>query len=172
MTGASGSGKTLLLRAIADLDEHEGVVRLQDMQASDIPPARWRRRVGMLPAEPAWWFETVRPHLPAEIDEHQMAGLGLTSTQLDRPISQLSTGERQRWALLRLLLNRPDILLLDEPTASLDRENTRRVESAVLDYVHKHDAAVLWVTHDESQIGRLGALHYRLHNGVLEQQSW
>lgn len=170
LTGASGTGKTLLLRAIVDLDEHDGDVLLRDTTAREVSPSRWRRWVGMLPAEPAWWYDTVRQHFSGDINKEMMAALGLLEGQLDRPISQLSTGERQRWALLRLLQNRPDVLLLDEPTAALDRENTARVEQVVLDYIAQHDAGVLWVTHEEAQIERLHASHYRLQHGLLEKQ--
>ena len=60
--GGSGSGKTLLLRAIADLDQHVGDVELNGEKCSEMPAPDWRRRVGMLPAESLWWFDTVRPH--------------------------------------------------------------------------------------------------------------
>src|SRR5947209_16425215 len=61
--GPSGAGKTLLLRAIADLDPNEGLVALDGHDRSTIAAPEWRRLVGYVPAEPGWWSETVGEHL-------------------------------------------------------------------------------------------------------------
>ncbi|HRY16157.1 MAG TPA: ABC transporter ATP-binding protein, partial [Candidatus Competibacteraceae bacterium] len=55
LSGVSGSGKSLLLRAIADLDPHSGEVWLDDQPRSRLSPPEWRRRVGLLPTESHWW---------------------------------------------------------------------------------------------------------------------
>ncbi len=60
--GPSGAGKTLLLRAIADLDPNEGLVGLDGRDRSAIPGPEWRRLVGYVPAEPGWWADTVGEH--------------------------------------------------------------------------------------------------------------
>ena len=60
--GPSGAGKTLLLRAIADLDPNEGLVCLEGRDRSTIPGPGWRRLVGYVPAEPGWWADTVGEH--------------------------------------------------------------------------------------------------------------
>jgi ABC-type multidrug transport system ATPase subunit len=60
--GPSGAGKTLLLRAIADLDPNQGRVNLEGRDRSTIPGPEWRRLVGYVPAEPGWWAETVGEH--------------------------------------------------------------------------------------------------------------
>src|SRR5437764_9150333 len=60
--GPSGAGKTLLLRAIADLDPNEGMVCLEGRDRSTIAAPEWRRLVGYVPAEPGWWAETVGEH--------------------------------------------------------------------------------------------------------------
>src|SRR5437762_11925398 len=60
--GPSGAGKTLLLRAIADLDPNQGVVTLDGRDRSTIAAPEWRRLVGYVPAEPGWWAETVGEH--------------------------------------------------------------------------------------------------------------
>ena len=60
--GASGSGKTLLLRAIADLDPHQGEALLDGAGCSTLPPPQWRRSVALVVAESQWWSEHVREH--------------------------------------------------------------------------------------------------------------
>ena len=152
--GVSGSGKTQLLRALADLDPSEGEVRLGDEERGSVPVTEWRQRVGYLQAEPAWWFETVGAHFP-DPDSVDVTALGFSRRVFDWEVARLSSGERQRLGLLRLLANAPSVLLLDEPTANLDDANTRCVEALVRDYLDAHAACALWVTHDPEQAGRL-----------------
>ncbi len=97
-----------------------------------------------------------------------LAALGFGPEVLDWEVARLSTGERQRLALLRLLGNAPQALLLDEPTAALDPASRARVEAVVADYRRKREAAVLWVSHDPAQIGRVADRHYRLEDGRLQ----
>ena len=121
----------------------------------------WRRAVALLPAESHWWLPTVAAHLESDGTAAIVAGLGLAGELLEAPVERLSTGERQRFALARLLSNRPRVLLLDEPTANLDPDSGARVETVIADYVAANDASVLWVSHDREQIRRLatGCLH-------------
>jgi ABC-type iron transport system FetAB ATPase subunit len=156
LAGASGSGKTLLLRALADLDPHSGEVRLGSEDACSLPPSQWRRKVGLLLAESPWWHERVGEHFPAGYgDDFQLAALGFAPAVLGWQVLRLSSGERQRLALLRLLALQPAALLLDEPTANLDPENTARVEQLVSDYRQRWRAPVLWVSHDAQQRDRI-----------------
>ena len=105
----------------------------------------------------------------AEIDRDQQRAR-LTPAILDKPVMQLSSGERQRLALLRLLSNRPRVLLLDEPTANLDPENTRRIEALVTEYRREHDAAVIWVSHDTEQVKRVANRHFQLVDGEMQER--
>lgn len=155
LAGPSGSGKSLLLRAIADLDPHNGLVRLGSVTAPSVPAPKWRCQVGLLPAESAWWAERVGDHFPRGMDSAWREALGLPPEVPEWSVARLSTGERQRLALLRLLSNRPAALLLDEPTASLDAENTRAVEKLIADYRREHGAPVIWVSHDPEQTSRV-----------------
>jgi len=173
LSGPSGSGKSLLLRAIADLDPNEGEVWLGDEARSSMPAPLWRRRVGLLPAESFWWAETVGEHLPENtrgiIDV--LERLGFDAGVLGWSISRLSTGERQRLALVRLLAQRPEALLLDEATANLDPANRDCVESLIAHYRETASASVLWVSHDPEQRQRLGGRSYRIRDGRLEPES-
>ena len=167
ISGPSGSGKTSLLRAIADLDMHEGNVLLDDIECNGLRGSDWRRRVGLLPAESDWWYEHVGEHFDG-VGENRLKQLGFDRSVLERKVLRLSSGERQRLALLRLLANEPEVLLLDEPTASLDPKNTQRAEQLVKEYRTKHNAPVLWVSHDPRQIKRVCDRHLRLRGGRLQ----
>lgn len=170
LTGASGTGKTLLLRAAADLDPHEGSVLLDGVDAQSLPAPEWRRRVGMLPAESAWWKDVVSEHFPADVDYGGLDALGLPRESMGWLVARLSTGERQRLALLRLLANRPRALLLDEPTASLDPDNVERVERLLADYRRETGAPTLWVSHDPAQAKRVAGRRFLLaEGGTLEE---
>jgi len=172
VSGPSGSGKSLLLRAVADLDPHEGEVWLDGEARSAMSPSRWRRRVGLLPAESFWWADSVGEHLPVNGEDGGLSGvldaLGFEPAVLAWAVSRLSTGERQRLALARLLAQRPQALLLDEATANLDPANRERVESVVQTYRAEHNAAVIWVSHDPEQRERLGGRQLGIRNGRLE----
>jgi len=170
VSGASGTGKSLLLRAIADLDMHSGEIRLDDISCQDINAQNWRKRVGLLVAESAWWQETVAEHMPA-IEESNMHALGFDTNVADWSISRLSTGEKQRLALLRLLANEPEFLLLDEPTANLDPESVAKVEALLLRYCRETPAGIIWVSHDPSQIKRIADRHFSLSSKGLEEVS-
>ncbi len=110
--GPSGAGKTLLLRAIADLDPNRGVVTLEGRDRSTIPGPEWRRLVGYVPVEPGWWAETVGEHFGDWIAATAvLTNLGFPEEAKSWPIARLSTGERLRLALVRALIIRPRVLL-------------------------------------------------------------
>jgi ABC-type iron transport system FetAB ATPase subunit len=155
LSGPSGSGKSLLLRAMADLDRHQGTVCLKGKEQSEYRATDWRSEVAYLPADSAWWADTVGEHF-RNTDSVNWHSLGFTDEVQSWTVSRLSSGERQRLALLRMLENSPRVLLLDEPTANLDRENTLLVENMITRYVQDHEAAAVWVSHDAEQQERLG----------------
>ncbi len=167
LSGASGSGKTRLLRAIADLDLNTGKVMLDNVSREDFDPQSWRRQVAYLPAESRWWATTVGEHYhdPSAVPFEK---LGFDRTVTGWKVDRLSSGERQRLALLRVLENRPRVLLLDEPTANLDTESMERVEAMIMEYIAEAKAACLWVTHAVEQIRRITGRRLRLEQGALE----
>lgn len=160
--GPSGAGKTLLLRALADLDPVPGEVTLDGRDRAAMAAPDWRRQVTFVPAESAFWAPRLADHLPAGPETRDNArALGLDPALLEAPVERLSTGERQRGALLRALAGAPRVLLLDEPTGPLDAATTARVEQVLRSYLARGGALVL-VTHDEDQARRLGCRVMRL----------
>ncbi|KAF1081356.1 MAG: hypothetical protein GQF41_2162 [Candidatus Rifleibacterium amylolyticum] len=160
--GASGAGKSLLLRAIADLEPHEGHLCLGQTACNEISGPHWRRQVAYLPAESFWWHERVGQHFKVPPAASWLQQLGFTSEVMDWEINRLSTGEKQRLAIFRLLQNRPKALLLDEPTASLDQGSISRVENFILDYLKENSAPAIWVSHDPVQLKRVASRRFEI----------
>jgi len=171
LSGPSGTGKTLILRALADLDLHQGEVFLGGREQSQYVVTEWRREVAYLPAESAWWSDGVGDHFPAD-DSVPWEVLGFDASVRGWSISRLSSGERQRLAILRVLLNRPRVLLLDEPTANLDTDNTYLVEKLIAEYLDEAGAAAVWVSHDEEQQERLAAKMITIVDGHWQEQAY
>ena len=137
LIGPNGAGKTSLLRAIARLVPFDGQIRIGDEHARALGPRELARRVAMLPQEPqippgmtvAQYVLLGRsPHLgyfgrESDRDRHIVADV-LRRLSLDamasRPVEHLSGGERQRAAIARALAQQAPVLLIDEPTTSLD----------------------------------------------------
>lgn len=157
VSGESGCGKTRLLRALADMDEIEGSVCIDDVCKTDLSGAEWRRQVALLPAESQWWFDSVAPHFASEAN---LAALGFADEVMHWQLSRCSSGEKQRLAVLRLLANRPRVLLLDEPTANLDPENTGKVEALIAEYLADNKAVAIWVSHNRDQLERVATKRY------------
>ncbi len=168
--GPSGAGKTLLLRAIADLDPNEGRVALNGEDRAAIPAPLWRRRVAYVPAEPGWWAETIGAHFDDWAGAQQLIErLGLPGEAKNWPVSRCSTGERQRLALARALALNPRVLLLDEPTAVLDAEMAGAVETLILGKI-ADGMSVLWVTHNPDQGKRMASRALHVQAGEAQEE--
>lgn len=169
--GPSGAGKSLLLRALADLDPSEGCVVLDGAERDAMSAPRWRSLVGYVPAEPGWWAETAREHF---LDWASLAPLAwrlnLRDGIGDDPVARLSTGERQRLALLRALERRPRVLLLDEPTSALDPDSTHQAETILAEWRAETGMAVLWVSHDPTQAPRVATRALIVERGSVREE--
>ncbi len=164
ISGPSGSGKSMLLRALADLDVHTGQVSLAGADSHTYKPHEWRRNVAYIPADSHWWYDTVGEHFPEDVQD-MFARLGFPADVMQWQVSRLSTGEKQRLAVLRALQFKPRVLLLDEPTANMDSDNTAKLETLLLEYMRKQTAAIVWVSHSQTQIERIADAHVQLHQG-------
>lgn len=170
--GPSGSGKSLILRAIADLDPGTGEVVLDGVDRNMVSGPEWRGQVRYFAAESGWWLARVGDHF---VDRHEAAmlldALGLPEGAVDWTLDRVSTGERQRLALARGLVDRPRVLLLDEPTSGLDKSSARRAEEVIRARLKKDGAAAILVTHDQAQAKRLAGRSFVIRDGaVVEAQ--
>lgn len=169
--GPPGSGKTLLLRAISLLDPlAAGEVRYRGESIADEDVPSVRRDVLLVPQQAVLVEGTVRENLELPFQfarsadkrfhdsfhHDRLEQMNREAAFLDQPIDDLSGGEQQIVALLRALQLGPTVLLLDEPTASLDEETTATVERLVNDWRHESaERALVIVTHKREQAERM-----------------
>jgi putative ABC transport system ATP-binding protein len=174
VTGPSGAGKSTLLRLCNRLEvPTAGTVRFNGDDVDAIDPLWLRRRVGMVFQRPTLFGGTVRDNLlvalPDGTDqtyEDALDRAGLSTTFLDRDGGELSGGEAQRACLARTLVTAPEVLLMDEPTSSLDDANTRVLERHTCSLTDE-GVTVVWVTHDVAQAVRIGNHSIALDKGRL-----
>ena len=169
VTGPSGSGKSQLLRAIADLDPNDGEAALDGAARGAMPAPAWRCKVGYLAPVPGWWADRVGAHFndPAAA-RPLIEALGLKAGALDWPVARLSTGEGQRLALARLLTGPATVLLLDEPTGALDETSRRAAETLLTDRLTA-GTSMLVVTHDAQQARRLASRALLIEDGGVRE---
>ena len=185
--GPSGAGKTVLLRAIARLDPlDEGSIRWQGrvVQGEGVPD--YRKRVVYLHQRPALLEGTVEDNLryPFTLRAHRdrsfdpdraedlLARLGRDPGFLAKSSRDLSGGESQLVGLIRAVQLDPAVLLLDEPTASLDPATARAVEGLLDDWLaaDPDGRALVWVSHDADQARRMTRRRVYLRAGRLESE--
>jgi putative ABC transport system ATP-binding protein len=162
LVGPSGAGKSTLLRLLNRMDDPSAgqvVFRGRPIETYDV--LELRRRVGLVQQAPVLLTDHVRDELrvgdPGVDDDRAvalLADVGLDAEFLGRDTAGLSGGEAQRLCVARALSVRPEALLLDEPTSSLDAFAAHAVEQALADLVHRGLTTVL-VSHDLQQARRL-----------------
>lgn len=182
LVGKSGGGKSTLLRAIAMLDPldqgrvmHDGEL----VEGGNVPS--FRRRVAYLSQHSTMVAGTVEDNLrlpfqiqtstiefEPKIAARMLEQLGRLPTLLQQDAFNLSGGERQTVSVIRLILANPQVLLLDEPTASLDPMTTSSLESFLQNWIQQDSSrAWIWTSHDAAQIDRMCTNVIRIENGTL-----
>lgn len=179
LTGASGQGKSTLLRILAGLepmDEGELLLRGQSIAGAD--RRCWRREICyvaqqavMLPGSVEDNLQTVSrlqgTAFDAKLAKRFMEQCGLGHIDWKKQAEELSGGEKQRVALIRSCMLRSPVLLLDEVTASLDAENSRLVEELLLERHREEGTVLIWITHQPEQAKRIASRSWTLSGGKL-----
>ena len=163
ISGPSGSGKSTLLKLVANmLPITSGNIIFNSQSMTEYQPTVYRQAVSYFFQSPVLFGETVRDNLsfPYEIrqikfdKEHAISLLKdvqLDQSFLDKKITSLSGGEKQRVAFVRNLLFLPEVLLLDEVTSALDEENSQIIHSIISKLNKENNVTILWITHDRNE---------------------
>jgi putative ABC transport system ATP-binding protein len=169
--GPTGAGKSLLLRCLAGLDAaDEGRIVVDDRPLDEWRMPSYRARVVYLHQRPALWEGTVEDNLRAvfRLAAHRsrgydrshglrwLAAFDRDEAFLGKATAELSGGEAEIVALIRALGVEPSVLLLDEPSASMDATATRQAEELLKRWVHDApNRASVWTSHDADQVRRV-----------------
>ncbi len=179
LLGRSGIGKTTLLRTIARLHETPGVsMKYRGTTYHQIEPRRWRSSMLYVNQKPVLFRGSVRENIfkpfGLKLNKDRIPGIGsvttllgklyLSDSILERDAMTLSVGEAARICLIRSLLLTPEILLLDEPTASLDLDSRKAVARTLKEWLLITRSGIIGVTHDETLTGMAPGLEIHLES--------
>ncbi|MBE9143628.1 ABC transporter ATP-binding protein [Planktothrix mougeotii] len=178
LVGATGTGKTLLLRTLAGLDPvDEGEIKLGNRPLNQCYMPEYRSFVIYLHQRPILLEGTVETNLKSvyTLSVHRqksynyqrvdnwLLDIGRSPNFLQQSAQNLSGGETQLVALIRALQLDPLVLLLDEPTASLDPRTTEQVESLIQRWLTENpERACIWTSHDSKQLHRVTQVQQEL----------
>ncbi len=183
LTGPSGSGKSTLLKLLFCAERPtEGEIRVDGMDLATLSPSQiptLRRKVGVIFQD----FKLLEQHSVFDNVALSLEVLGLKKTQvekrvheiitnvgligkIDRKAIQLSGGEQQRVAIARAVVNRPPIILADEPTGNLDRDRTMEV-MGLMEELNARGTTIIFATHDEKLFENTHRRVIKLENGRL-----
>ncbi|MBO0472202.1 hypothetical protein IGL98_000689 [Enterococcus sp. DIV0840] len=166
ITGPSGSGKSTFLKLLASLlTPTKGKIFFNNQDITELAPENYRMQVSYCFQQPSLFGETVRDNFmfPYEVrkkdfqESHVLELLEevkLPGNYLDKKITELSGGEKQRIALIRNVIFLPEVLLLDEVTAGLDEESKQIVNQWLLKLNQDKNITLIRVTHDAEEIAQ------------------
>ena len=169
IVGPSGGGKSTLLKLLANLiSPTSGEIDFKDKNINAYSPTNYRRQVSYCFQQPSLFGETVKDNLefPFKIRkqttdqskmEQVLESVDLKTDFLNKNITELSGGEKQRVALIRNLLFKPEVLLLDEITTGLDNDS-KEIVHRLIHNVHKDNTTIIQVTHDNDEIHQAGQI--------------
>ena len=185
ITGPSGCGKSTLLKIVASLISPDtGDILFEGEEIATLKPETYRQQVSYCAQTPVLFGDTVYDNLifPWQIRNKtpepkaflaDLAQFELPETILQKNITALSGGEKQRISVIRNLQFMPQVLLLDEITSALDERNKENVNDIIHRYVRDKNIAVLWVTHDKDEINHAdNVITLQPHAGEMQEATY
>ena len=177
LAGKSGSGKTTLLRVLAGLESAEGSIKVDNVvwQEGKKVLSSQKRGIGFVFQDYALFANmSVEQNLLYVCNDQVLADELLEMTELsalrDRLPGTLSGGQQQRVSLCRAMMNRPKLLLMDEPLSALDPEMRSKLQHDILNLHKTFGTTTLMVSHDPSEIYRLADYMIVLDDGKIVKE--
>jgi len=179
LLGKSGEGKSTLLRILAKLEPVDsGQVYFNGKLMNEVDSRTWRMNLCYVAQQATMLPGTILDNLMISSKIHNrnfdenfakqmLIEVGLEHLDWGKRAIELSGGEKQRIALVRSLLLRPTILLLDEITASLDQQSKELVEQLLNKHHQNEKLGFIWVTHDREQAKNISERIWYMENGKL-----
>lgn len=179
LVGPSGSGKTTLFRLCNGLQSPDsGKIYIKDKNIDSYEPVELRRNVGIALQNATMIKGSVLNNLslplklqgkelPQKDAEELLTVVGLNEDFLHRSTRDLSGGQRQKLSVARTLVNRPQILLLDEITSSLDRVSQQDIEQLIVKIKQEYGTTIIWITHSLHQARTIGDYTWVMMDGEV-----
>lgn len=181
IVGKSGGGKSTFLKLLNNMiSPNKGKIYFKDKDINQYDPIELRREVKMLPQNPVTFSGTIRDNFIKTLLYNDLESISdqkyisllkkvkLEKQNLDNKAEKLSGGEKQRLALARMLLLDPEILLLDEPSSSLDQETEEFIIEMVVNYIDNKNGTLIMVTHSNDIADEYGDRIMTINDGIIE----
>ncbi len=183
ITGPSGAGKTTLLRLLNGLQSPtSGTLLFLNQSIDKIDFRHLRKKVGLVFQSPVIIDGTIKDNLSVAKEwatntngfddknlTQSLQSVGLQGISLSQNAHDLSGGEKQRIQLARVLLNRPSVLLLDEPTANLDSDSATTILQLIQSLTNEYQLTTIMVSHDKSHVRQYGNRIFSIQNHTLTE---
>jgi len=179
--GSSGGGKTTFLKLLNNMiTADQGIIKYKEEEIESYDPVKLRREVVMLPQDPIIFKGTIKENfelteeitgnrVSENLNYNQLLNKVSLTQNLDDSADNLSGGEKQRLALARVMLLEPKVLLLDEPSSSLDKITEEKIINMVVDYAKENDRTLIMVTHSPEIAEKFADKIINIENGEIIQ---
>lgn len=177
--GSSGGGKTTFLKLLNNMiSADRGKITYKNKNVESYDPVKLRRRVVMLPQNPEIFKGTIKDNfkiteeiadnnISQNIDYEDLLKKVSLSQNLNDQAANLSGGEKQRLALARVMLLKPEVLLLDEPSSSLDKNTEEQIIKMVVEYADENNRTLIMVTHSPEIADKFADKIINIENGKI-----
>lgn len=174
IAGPSGSGKSTILRIISSLIPFcGGDVKFWEQSIHNADLLEWRRKISLFFQMPVSIGDTIKDNMThnnyKKVSEERIFELldicGLNERDLFKDMTSMSVGEQQRLSLARILVNEPEIILLDEPQASLDPSTSKRMLKLLRSLKEEQELSLIYVSHNIQELNEIADKILFLYKG-------